>query len=200
MHVRFHASWRGVSAVGCLLAASLISGCNFGGPVGADGLGCNGKIITAEDSAMSVHYNNLSSQADAAVTWARGRIDDTNVNTSSAGQSSTVDANVMDANWTTYCGLDWWNEGGDTLGYTQCMSLRGRECEKNDVTLDQAYMTSSGTTTALERNLVLHEMLHTLGLRHHPAEPAWELDIMYPSANGIFIISGHNVEHINGYY
>lgn len=192
--------FRCVAVAGVVVAiVAAATACNFGGPVGSAGLGCNGQLITQEDRSMDIHYNSLTTQTGNAVTYSRGRIDATNVNTASSGAHSSVDADVRDAAWTTLCGIDWWNEGGETLGVAVCQKLAGNECDSSDVSIDSEYMTSSGTSTASERWVALHELLHTLGLAHH-SDPDFSNDVMWPTQNQQNYIGPHNVEHINGYY
>lgn len=177
-----------------------VTACNFGGPVGSAGLGCNGQLITQEDRSMTIHYSSLTTDTSNAVTYARGRIDDTDVNTSSAGDSSSVDAEVMDGNYSTLCGADWWNQGGGTLGIAVCMNLSGNECDSSDVSIDSSYMNDSGTGVGSQRWVALHELLHTLGLKHHTDHLRFSNDVMWPVQNHQNYIGSHNVEHINGYY
>lgn len=179
-----------------------ISGCNFRGAIGTAGLGCvpSGGAIAADNRSHSINYSSLVSQTTDALDYIRQVIDLTDVNTSSAADSSTVDAKVMDAAYVNYCGYDWFSGGGEVIGLVTCVSLTSsNECEKHEVRIDQVFMQHPDVILSWERNVVLHEMLHSLGLNHLPGEEN-EWDVMYPSVNGIFTISPHNTDHIDGYY
>jgi hypothetical protein len=146
--------WVGVVGV-ILLATALLTSCNFGGPVGSLGLGCTGRIITAEDHQMSIHYHDLEAATANAVTYARTQIDTTDVDTSSLSTHVfTADADVKDANWTTYCDKDWYNQGGTVSGMAVCNDLRGRECETSQVSIDRSFV--ADFALAHERKTVLH--------------------------------------------
>jgi len=162
---------RSVGVIGfAALICGVLTGCIFGGAAGQRGMGCSPATnIAADNATHSIYRNDLVSESSSAATFARDEITSATQVTAqfSTSLGSLTDVDLMDAAYTTYCGYTWVSSThGGVAGLTTCNSLNSaNECEQHEVRLSR--LVSEGDTTTHVRNMVTHELGHSLGLNHH---------------------------------
>ncbi|MDX2342331.1 MAG: hypothetical protein QNL12_00650, partial [Acidimicrobiia bacterium] len=127
--------------------------------------GCGGNM--QDSTTMTYYRESLGTSWYNAVAYAINNAvipTDVLMAAESTSHGSTVDVVLQDANYTgTWCGYTW-HSGGSLIGYTNCQSLTGSDCNHFHIYSDTSWMTSQ-TTTRL-RNHACHELGHSLGLIH----------------------------------
>jgi len=188
-----------IGLVAVSVGAAGLAACDFGGASGADGLGCNPKNTIAADSAdHHVFRDALVSATTNALNFAQGEINTTDVTvTFSASLTSKTDVHMEDAAYTNYCGFQWVSaSAGGLAGLATCISLNtANECEQHEVRVSR--LVSESFTTIQVRNMVTHEMGHSLGLGHQGDEN----DLMSGAGiNNQTHLNSHEKQLINDYY
>ena len=184
----------------CVALASLgVAGCDFYGAVGQDGMGCEPKSpIAADNAAHSIYRDNLVAETASATTWARDRVNETDVAASYVSAiSAETDVQDLDNTYTSYCGYTWASPGtSGVAGLTTCASLNSAdECEQHELRVSQFVVQT--VSTAFARSLLTHEMGHTLGLGHQGGDD----DVMSGAGmNGVTAFNSHEKDLLNDHY
>ncbi len=205
-------SRRARSGIVVLLALTLavagLTSCQPIAPIGTKGLGCtqadlhagNARNIAADDSTQSFWVSGLEPVTQAAVTYARGQLDTTHVDTSQTGtKTSATDVLAYDGNYSLYCGWTWWTNqtGKGLVGLTECKILNAaHECDQHEVRLLASFFTFPAATDHQRQSITLHEFGHTLGLSHAPVAG----DVMTNGNLTVNTLSTSDRKAIDGYY
>lgn len=193
---------RGIAAILFLGASTLTlqterAFSHFAGPTGATG--CT-VVNRTEDANLSIWNDNVNVENVVALNAARlSYVDPTDVNTSAAPSAFSADVRVMDADYTTQCGVLWHdastNEG--IVGFAPCIALHSSPltgfCDRHHIMLDTSFTTPASVTTRL--NLATHELGHTVGAYHESSPIISVMQVGYPKPTSVY--GTHVVGEIN---
>jgi len=111
-----------VAAVAAGVSAAPVGATNWAGIPAAFVGTCFGRGV-ADNREHTFFYENLEAPMVAAANDHRGYMDGVPlvITTKMVPQANTTDANLIDQNYTTYCGLAWHGSGGGTVGLTSLL-------------------------------------------------------------------------------
>ena len=189
----------GFVAVGCgslLLNGVAPASANWAGKSGQTG--CD-DLNQADNKSHSIYRAELEANIQAAVNWQASNIltNSTLVTPSFASSlTSTTDVVVRDRYYDDYCGYNWWTAAnGGVIGAAECDSLTAGDPDCEQHTLRISNVWGDQTSTAQRRDVVSHEMGHTLGLSHR-IDPD-EASVMGPSAPyTTAFYTNHDLRHL----
>ena len=112
--------------------------------------------------------------------------------------SSGYDVKFKDKNYDDYCGYDWHETSGGTIGTYNCWRLKASgpyagACDKATLRFDTSFTTITNSST--RQGLACHEFGHSTGLTHRSTD-CMNAASPYPSTT----LDSHSLDHLNGYY
>jgi len=154
----------------------------------------------ADNSKHYFWHSGVEDSTKNATNWARAyAVDPTAISTAyDSALKSTTDTVMHDNSYSTTCGVDWLQPGGDgAVGLTSCFSLTvGKKyCDQAWIRVNLNF--TSNTTKTNRRALVAHEIGPSLGLTHRIASTS-VMKQGYPKSSLYF--DTHDKSHLSTEY